>query len=186
VGVVLQHVLPRLMTEQAPRETIFEQIDHVLDLLRAEAIALVESVAGPLQPAAAPAAAAAAAAPAAPPAAAAGGGAAGAKAPRPGSEPLKTFFLEQARPWLEAARPPRAPFDRPTAATMQRAHVKRLVPPDLHEAVDDLFEICEERRQIERQRRLHLWLHGWLFVHAPISWALLAGALFHSVWALRY
>jgi len=167
VGVILQYVLPRLMTEQVPRETIFEQVDHVIDLLRSEARALIEAVAGPLEPAPTPAPA-------------------GAKPPRPGSEPLKLFFLEQAWPWLAAERPAKAAFDQPSTAKMQRAHVRRLVPAELHETVDDLFDLCEERRQIERQRRLHLWLHGWQFVHVPVSWALLSASLFHAVWALRY
>ena len=170
LGLALQHILPRLMTEQVPRETIFEQIDHVAGLLREEARALVEAVAGPIE--AAPAAAGAAAAPA--------------KEARPGSAPLKEFFLQQAWPWLAAKRPARAAFDQPSTADVQRAHVKRLVPAELHETVDDLFEVCEERRQIERQRRLHLWLHGWLFVHVPVSWALLSAALFHAVWALSF
>ena len=174
LGVVLQAVLPRLMTEQVPRETIFEQIDHVVELLRAEARALIEAVAGPLEAAPAGAAIAAAAA------------GATAKPARPGSEPLKLFFLEQAWPWLTASRPTRSAFDQPSAAKLQRAHVRRLVPAELHETVDDLFDLCEERRQIERQRRLHLWLHGWLILHVPVSWALLSASLFHAVWALRY
>ena len=167
VGVVLQHLLPRLMTEQVPRETIFEQVDHVIELLRAEARALIETVAGPLEPALA-------------------GASAAGKPPRAGSEPLKLFFLEQAWPWLAASRPAKTPFDQPSAAKLQRAHLRRLVPAELHETVDDLFDLCEERRQIERQRRLHLWMHGWLLVHVPVSWALLSASLFHAVWALRF
>jgi hypothetical protein len=178
VGLLIQHVLPRLMTEQVPRETIFEQVDHVIDLLRVEARKLIEGVAGPLEPALAGAALAGAAAASAP--------AAAAKAPRAGSAPLKDYFVEQVWPWLSASHPSKAAFDQPSTVMMQRAHVRRLVPADLHETVDDLFDLCEERRQIERQRRLHLWMHGWLFVHVPASWALLAAGLFHAVWALRY
>jgi hypothetical protein len=165
VGLVLQQVLPRLMTEQLPRETIFEQIDHVLELLRAEARTIVESVAGSLEAPAAPA------------------------KPKPakeGSEPVKEFFLTEVQPYLAAARPHGAPFDLPTTAQVQRAHLKRLVPAALHDAVDDLFDVCDERRQVERQRRMHFWLHGWLFVHVPVSWALLAAALFHAIRALRF
>jgi hypothetical protein len=82
--------------------------------------------------------------------------------------------------------PPRSPLAAAASAQLQRAHLKRLAPAAYHGVVDDLFEICDERREIERQRRLHLWLHGWLFVHVPVSWALLVGTVFHAVGALRY
>ncbi len=183
LGLVLQQVVPRLMTEQVPRETIYEQIDHVLELLRAEARALVEAVAGPIDAPTAPAAATAAL-PTTP--TVGSPKPAPAKAPRPGSEPLKAFYVEQVAPFLAPSRPPRSFFAQSSTAVVQRAHVKRLIPAELHETVDDLFDVCDERRQIEKQRRLHLWLHGWLFVHVPLSWALLAATAFHAVRALRF
>jgi len=140
------------MTEQVARETVYEQIDHVIGLLRDEATKLIEVLVKP----------------------------------KPGSAPLVAFYGEQAGPWLAAARPAPASFDQPTIAQMQKSHLKRLVPAELHESVDDLFDICEERRQLERQRRLHLLLHAWLFLHVPISWALLAGTAFHAIRALRF
>jgi len=33
--------------------------------------------------------------------------------------------------------------------------------------------ICEEKRQLDQQRRYHLVLHGWLLVHIPLSYAVL-------------
>ena len=54
------------------------------------------------------------------------------------------------------------------------------------EALGELADICEERRQLRVQSRLHAWLHGWLLVHAPLTVALLVLTLFHAVWALRY
>lgn len=162
LGVALQHVLPRVMTEQVERETIYEQIDHVVALLRDEAKALVEKRCGPLDAAPAISATSAAAA------------------------PLRDFYLSQVAPFLAAARPRASLFDPRSIAPMQRAHLKRLVPAELHDAVDDLFDVCEERRQLERQRSLHHWLHGWLLFHAPVSWALLAATFWHALVALRY
>jgi hypothetical protein len=52
--------------------------------------------------------------------------------------------------------------------------------------VSDLENICEEERQLIRQRRLHAWLHGWLLTHIPLSFALLVLAIIHIVTALRY
>ncbi len=48
-----------------------------------------------------------------------------------------------------------------------------LLPQNLHSSVDDLENICEEKRQLDQQSRLHKILHGWLLVHIPLSYALL-------------
>jgi hypothetical protein len=49
-----------------------------------------------------------------------------------------------------------------------------------------LEAICEERRELAQQKRLHHWLHGWLLVHVPLSLALLLLSAAHAVLALRY
>ncbi len=43
LGAMLQHYLPRVMLTQVPKETIYEEIPHVRDLLREEADELVEA-----------------------------------------------------------------------------------------------------------------------------------------------
>ena len=43
---------------------------------------------------------------------------------------------------------------------------------NLHSNLDDLENICEEKRQLDKQSRLHKILHGWLLVHIPLSYAL--------------
>jgi len=48
-----------------------------------------------------------------------------------------------------------------------------LFPPALHASIDDLENICDEKRQLDKQNRLHKLLHGWLLVHIPLSYALL-------------
>src|SRR5579859_7908566 len=50
LGVILQQILPRVMTSRVTMETIYDQIDHVLTQLLAEADQLVSSVAGPVLP----------------------------------------------------------------------------------------------------------------------------------------
>jgi hypothetical protein len=61
-----------------------------------------------------------------------------------------------------------------------------VVPPSVGDVVDEIQDICEERRQLAVQRRLHHWLHGWLLVHVPLSYALLLLSIVHAVVALRY
>ena len=54
--------------------------------------------------------------------------------------------------------------------------IRQTIDPYLEEVgdiIDELQAICEERRQLAVQRRLHHWLHGWLLIHVPLSYALL-------------
>ncbi len=50
----------------------------------------------------------------------------------------------------------------------------------------DLQGICEEERQLIRQRKIYHWLHVWLLVHVPLSIALLVMGGVHAIVALRY
>jgi hypothetical protein len=65
-------------------------------------------------------------------------------------------------------------------------NLKTLLPNAIHETVDDLENICEEKRQLDHQSTMHRMLHGWLFVHVPLSLALLVMGAIHAFMALRY
>lgn len=183
LGVILQQILPRVMTTRVPMETIYGQIDHVLAQLLSEADALVSGVVGPVLPMGNPAPVGA------------GGGVAtleassamsSKKATRvEGSLPMRDFYLNHVRPFLESKKisGPLANAQRAAAAF---APVKSLVPTAAHEALADLEVICEERRQIAVQERLHQLLHGWLIVHVPLSYALLLLSAVHAAMAVRY
>jgi hypothetical protein len=175
LGLVLQQILPRMITSRVPMETIYEQIEHVLAQLREEADLVVANVAGPLVF----------------PAAAAGSSveartvSGSIKAPLEGSVPLREFHLKQVRPFLESEG--RAgPLAVEASAAAAFAATRKLLPPPMHEALHDLEVMCEERRQLARQRRLHRWLHGWLLVHVPLSYALLLLSAVHAFQSLRY
>ena len=46
---------------------------------------------------------------------------------------------------------------------------------------------CEERRLTDTQVRIQHWLHGWLFVHVPLSFLLLLMTVWHAfVTLFRY
>jgi hypothetical protein len=64
--------------------------------------------------------------------------------------------------------------------------VRTLLPAPAHDALDDLQDICDEARQLQKQERLHHWMHGWLLVHIPLSLALILLGAVHAVMALRY
>ncbi|HXX94344.1 MAG TPA: hypothetical protein VEN81_11980, partial [Planctomycetota bacterium] len=186
LGVILQQILPRVMTAHSPMETIYEEIEHVVGQLRAEADVLVAAAAGPLgvegpaEPVTVASAqrsaqAGAAAGPKGPPAG----------EPLEGSAPLKAFYLDHVRPFLEAGSRGSL-LAHPLRAGAAFSSTRMLLPAGLHDLLRDLEVMCEERRQLAAQRRIHRWLHGWLLVHIPLSYALLVLVVVHALQSVRY
>jgi len=189
-GVVVQQFLPRMMTVEVPYETIYEQIDSVVSQLEAEGAALVAAACGPLP----------VTVPANPQEPRGGGGLAHGQfsprptprplppsaAPLPASQMLKDAYLNDVRPFLAPDRPRDGRLATPAQAKVLFQHLRTGLGPSLQETVNELEAICEERRQLAQQKRLHHLLHGWLLVHAPLSAALLLLAVAHAVLALRY
>jgi hypothetical protein len=187
LGVVLQNILPRVMTDRVPLETIFEQVDHVVEQMRAEADHLVLAVADPEQAAAQAAAATVGHRP--PPSARRAqvrAQVATAEAPTEEARDLKEFYDNELRPYLFDQAGRGASLDTSAKAAVVFAQLRTRVPASLHPVVDDLEAICDERRQLRAQTRLHYWLHAWLLAHVPLSVALLLLSAAHAVLALRY
>ena len=90
---------------------------------------------------------------------------------------FREIYATSIRPYLEAPE---------TAASPLFPSLRRATPEAFHPALEDLENICEEERQLSRQRRLYHWLHAWLLVHVPLSIALLVLGGIHAVMALRY
>ena len=181
-GLALQQYLPTIMTERVPLETIVGQMDHVREGLATDAYELVASIAGVIPEAAeeqARLAAEQAALQTRP-----GNWKAVARKP-PATEPvpeaalLKDAYLREIRPYL--LRDARTRTNPPDIRTL----VVR-TPEEWRPKLERLAAICEESYQLAVQRRLHDVLHGWLFVHAPLSFALVVLAAFHIVMALKY
>ena len=189
-GVILQQFLPRMMLLRIPLETVYEQIDAVVGQLRAEADDLVSAVTGPLPvveerpherrwrdrgirplrtrgPLAAP-----------PPSAVV--------TLVPEAAALRESYVSMIRPYLGSEPPKDGRLATEAAASELFQHLRLALPPILHFQVQELEVICDERRQLAQQKRLHHWLHGWLLVHVPLSMALLLLALVHAVMSLRY
>ena len=177
IGLILQQIMPTRLLNHVPMETIYEQIDNITRQLREEAATIVKSVQektqeDPYEFDAVPAGAATAVAPA-----------------RTGTEAeakLATFYEVQVKPVLADRMPAGATLARERPAAAAFAQLRDSMPPALRKPVEDLAEICEERRQLARQRRMHHVLHGWLFVHVPLSYGLMVLATIHAIQALQY
>jgi hypothetical protein len=205
-GAALQHYVPRMMTTDVPLETIYDEIGHVRELLLEEADRGVEALCGSLglkkssteevqraggftalRPIAASAVPLRTSA-----AVSAGASAAVAAAPEiillseEESAPLRRFYLEEMRPFLQSSRHRGMRLGDPAKASNAFAGLRTLMPAAAHATLGDLEDICDEARQLTRQEQLHRWLHGWLFVHIPLSLALILLGAIHAVMALRY
>jgi hypothetical protein len=103
-----------------------------------------------------------------------------------GAEPLRDFFSETIHPYLDNGKAGGSPLQyRVQAATIFDDMRTKLVP-EAHETLDALEDLCNQRRQLDRQKRLHFWLHNWLLIHLPLSVALVVLMFVHIWYALKY
>jgi len=171
-GAALQHYMPRVMTREVTMETIYEEIGHVRAQLLEEAEELIKQATGGEKKAAAE------------------GGEPDSSAPAIAivdeAAPLRIFYEQELKPFLERPGARGSALGDAAQARSAFTQLRTLVPASLHTAIEDLEGICEEERQLTRQRQLHLWLHGWLLLHIPLSLALILLGAIHAVMALRY
>jgi hypothetical protein len=171
-GAALQHYMPRVMTREVTMETIYEEIGHVRAQLLEEAEELIAKAAGSGKR---PAADAGEADPAE-----------ASVAVMEEAAPLRNFYDQELKPFFEKPGARGSALGDAAQARSAFAQLRTLVPASLHTAIEDLEGICEEERQLTLQSQLHLWLHGWLLVHIPLSLALILLGAVHAVMALRF
>jgi hypothetical protein len=100
---------------------------------------------------------------------------------------LRAFFEVDVRPFL-ADRPPRvSPLYNPLQTEARFGKLRQLAGMDeMDEKLDELAKLCEERRLLRDQERIHFWLHSWLLIHVPLSVAILVLGVAHVVRSLYY
>src|SRR5262249_3677607 len=84
---------------------------------------------------------------------------------------IRDHYLQEIRPFLteKPAQSHAKLFRTPELVVPYFTHLRTVTQVAAHAVLDDLEEICEERRQLAIQQRLHEWLHGWVYVHVPLS-----------------
>jgi hypothetical protein len=195
-GVVVQTVLPRLLLERVPAETIYSQINQVIDQYRDEAERLVKATCGPGD--------------------SARPGETGAEdSPTqdyqvvgtmrrvgnvqgkvlrtetvavwvPGSEPLLAFHARYIDPYLSAGSRRGLELESPRKAAALFEGLKLRLRSEAFPIVDRLAELCDQKRQLNLQAGLHRWLFTRLAVHLALSSALLVLMFAHVLLALKY
>ena len=178
LGALAQNWLPSLMTRTVPLETIYEQIPKIRQQLLAEADQLLSPVLN--------------------------------ASPEPrgdfawGARPsfartaevleidddsrgrLHSIYGDTIRPFLiDPDRVRNECRDKDKSAALF-CGLRDMLPGTAHGVLTDLENICEEERQLIRQRILYRCLHAWLLLHVPLSLALIVLGAIHAVVALRY
>jgi hypothetical protein len=201
-GLALQQVVPRMLLNSVPAETIYSQIEHVSRQCVADAEELIAATCGrePQSAATLPAAMAAADAPeqAVSPFLVVGAmrtvGSVRGKvlqthvpaAVVPNAELLRTTFQTTVRPFLKDGPRSNSPLQRAEAAKRLFEELRLRMDPAAHSAIAALENWCDSRRQFALQARLHWWLHAWLCVHLPLSIALVGLMFAHIFVAVKY
>jgi hypothetical protein len=172
VGAWLQHTLPTKMFREVPYETIYDQIGSIEQQLITEADDCATQVTESLAP----------------------GRGAGATVvltlltiPELQDElaAFEKFYAEEIRPYLSREQSGAA-MRRREYSDRRFATFRKLLPEAAAAPIAALESICEEKRQLDHQARMHRVLHGWLLCHLPLSLALLLLAFIHAFGALRY
>ena len=205
-GLIMQQYIPAKLLREVPVETIFSQIQHVANLLVIDAEHIVVSTCGmPESEQHRPAAVLAAEAEEKDlKRAAIGdqftvgkvrefGGSHGELLqsrtviePVKDSEPLRLFFNTVLAVYLRDGKKSGSELANKERATLLFVELKRKLDDLAHKAVDELEKLANERRLLDRQAKLHFWLHNWLWVHLPLSVALMVLMIIHVWKTLQY
>jgi hypothetical protein len=167
-GLILQQFVPRLLTNRVPCEAPYEQIPHLCLRMRTQA----DDVLGSIWEASVQESQMSILA------SQLGMGA---------KVQLQDFYDRQVRPFLQADYDRSATLANPVKAEAAFSKLRAL--PGLAEVKDrvtELEKLCQERRLLAEQDRLQAWLHGWLYIHIPLSVALLVLSVLHIITALYY
>jgi hypothetical protein len=179
VGAALQHYMPEIITDRVPLETIYNQIDRVQAQLLKESDDLMSSLAekkaeyGLLVPASRTT----------------GPITTASTMIRLSDQSAGRFrevYDQTIRPYLADRGAYRHRMTRRSTSKAIFGQLRTVTPESVWPIIHDLENICEEKRDLDRQSRLQRLLQGWLLVHIPLSYLLIVLSAVHAVMALRY
>jgi hypothetical protein len=106
----------------------------------------------------------------------------------PASETRLAEFIDRhLLPYLQAGRGGKHRLSRVRDAAETFRNLKLRVAGPYRARVEEMQGWCDECRLLDTQVRLQHWLHGWLFIHVPISFLLLLLTAWHAfVTLFRY
>jgi hypothetical protein len=188
-GLTLQHYLPRMMNERLSTETVSEQIPFI----RAQLCKAAEKMRirfAPIEAAKTTGQSMHSFTPAGDPTSA--------PPPLVTSAPLESgdlaseavlldFIDRQVLPYLRAGDSNRRRLGNPRYSEDIFRMVRLRVAPEYSPDIEEIQAWCDRRRMLDVQTRLQHWLHGWLFIHVPLSYLLILMTAWHAfVTLFRY
>lgn len=179
LGAFLQHFTPRLITQHVPMESIYNNINDMLEKLKKDAEKAIapfcnSSDQEELQPDLLQAGDTLTLV--APSVATAAGTAA----------EFQYRYERNIKPYLAKRFIYRHQLSSGRASEEFFKALRTNMPEEIVIAVNKLEEICKEKRDLDRQTMMHRVLHGWLLVHVPLSALVLVLGAVHAIMALRY
>jgi hypothetical protein len=99
---------------------------------------------------------------------------------------LAHFYIRTVRPFLGAGPAAEPLLSSPEQARLMFDQVRATLPDNCHDTVSWLARVCDDRRQLAEQQKLHGLLHSWLKVHIPVSVALGVFTVVHVIMSLYY
>ena len=179
VGAAVQHYMPGIMTDRVPLETIYNQIDRVQGQILKEADDLMSSLAekkneyGLLVPISRTSGVITTASTLV-------------RLSDQSAGRLREMYEQTIQPYLTQRGAYRHRMANRNTSKAVFAQLRTVTPESVWPVIADLENICEEKRDLDRQSRLHRLLQGWLLVHIPLSYLLIILGAIHAVMALRY
>jgi hypothetical protein len=168
-GLTLQNIIPKLMQEYLPEEVIFEQIPYIRGQLTSQVEAIRHDLANEHDDAGHSIERTSS-------------GAATVTQSHIGAvKAILQFIDDEALPYLRTTKAGHSALRDKQAADNQFRVLRLQVPEDIQQALAQVQEICDEKRRLDLQTRLHYWLHGWLIVHAPASLLLVVLTIVHAI-----
>ena len=155
-GLILQHLIPRLLKDRVPDEVPAAEAERIVAHHTAGFARRLEVARGGL----------------------------GAE-PVAGAELVREAFEKVVRPYLAGLTRP-GELRVADRAGRYFADLHAALPEAGRPLARELEEVCRLRRQFDAQLRLQWWLHSWVWVHLPLSVALVGLLVVHIYVALRY
>jgi hypothetical protein len=183
-GLTLQHCLPRVMNERLPTETVSEQIPFI----RAQLCEAAETMRARFAPIEARTTHLASTARIAIKPGTKVFQTAPLEAGDPASEAVLIDFIDrQVLPYLRAGDSNRRRLGNQRYSEDIFRMVRLRVAAEYSPHIEEIQAWCDQRRMLDVQTRLQHWLHGWLFIHVPLSYLLIFMTAWHAfVTLFRY
>ena len=193
-GLAMQNILPRLLIDRVPEETVASQIEVVSLQLAADARRLVIDVCEGAEEEYA----------------GAGKGVVISGKQRVGvarrvgtviphlldpelARPVRTAapqltlaMQQEIEPYLRSGRSSSGLLGSHTKTTQYFDALRQKTPAAVRPAIDQIELLCRRRSALAAQEWLQFWLHAWLLVHLPLSIALVVLLVGHVYLALRF